>query len=139
MRLFLDTNVLLDIVLERQGHVESQAVVQAVIHGHEFFIAWHSLGTIFYVARKSKGKAAAMKFLNETVAWATVASVRHKDALHSLALSFTDYEDAMQAVAAEACAADLIITRNLVDFKTSSVPAMAPEEFLTTYHPKPAP
>ena len=139
MRLFLDTNVLLDIVLERQGHVESQAVVQTAVHGHKFFIAWHSLGTVFYVARKSKGKAAALKFLNETVAWATVASVNHKDALQSLALSFTDYEDAMQAAAAAACTADLIITRNLVDFKTSPVQAMAPEEFLAKHHPQPTP
>ena len=41
-----------------------------------------------------------------------------------------DYEDALQAAAAQACAAQIILTRNVRDFKGSPVPAMTPEVFM---------
>jgi len=39
----------------------------------------------------------------------------------------------MQVVAAEAVAADMIITRNLRDFSGSPVPAIRPEDFLARF------
>ena len=45
-------------------------------------------------------------------------------------LGFDDLEDAMQAVAAEACHADVIVTRNTADFAASQVPVLTPVGFL---------
>jgi predicted nucleic acid-binding protein len=135
MLLFLDTNVLLDIVLERAGHVPGEAVVRTAVHGQKFFIAWHSLGRVFYIAGKSKGRAAALQCLNELMTWDTVAPVGQAEARRSLALALPDYEDAMQIAAAEACRADAIITRNIRDFAASVIPVFTPEDFLAKYHP----
>ena len=51
----------------------------------------------------------------------------------ALALSMTDFEDAIQAAHAESCGAHLIVTRNTADFANSPVPAMTPEDFLARY------
>ena len=44
-----------------------------------------------------------------------------------------DFEDALQAAAAVACKAQVIITRNVRDFKKSPVPAMTPEQFVAKH------
>ncbi len=41
-----------------------------------------------------------------------------------------DFEDALQAVSAEACGADWLVTRNVADFSQSRVPALTPKDFL---------
>ncbi len=133
MRLFLDTNILLDVALKRLGHVESDAVVSTADQGHEFFLAWHSLSNVFYIVRKSKGRTAAIEFIKDVVTWATVAAVDHDKANKAIALEFADFEDGLQAAAAEACSSDLIITRNTTDFATSPVPVMTPEAFLAKH------
>jgi len=59
-----------------------------------------------------------------------VATVGDSDARRAFTLGFSDLEDALQAVAAEACAADFIVTRNESDFVKSSVPVLTPSHFL---------
>lgn len=55
------------------------------------------------------------------------------DALHALDMGWNDYEDALQAAAAQRCEAELIITGNVTDFSTSPVPVMTAADFLSRY------
>ena len=71
--------------------------------------------------------------LAEMLGVIAVASTGHAEAVRAFTLEFTDPEDAMQAVAAEAWGADFILTRNVPDFKNSPVPAMDPGQFLTAF------
>ncbi len=48
-------------------------------------------------------------------------------------LHWIDFEDALQSVTAERMHADYIITRNVKDFRESSIPAITPEVFWTRY------
>jgi hypothetical protein len=54
------------------------------------------------------------------------------EAKHALGLSMKDFEDALQAAAAVAVGADTIVTRNVSDFASSPVGAVAPGDFLAT-------
>jgi hypothetical protein len=45
----------------------------------------------------------------------------------------SDFEDALQVSAAQACGADYIITRNGRDFVQSPLPALSPDDFLTRH------
>ena len=47
-------------------------------------------------------------------------------------LPMTDFEDAMQVAAARACGARHIITRNLADFRRSTIPTLTPRDALDT-------
>ena len=61
----------------------------------------------------------------------TFTELNEKDLSDAAALKWTDYEDAVQSVTASRINADCIITRNVKDFKNSSVLAFTPSEILT--------
>lgn len=135
MRIFLDTNILLDVLEQRVPHyADSMGVLQrAGLQGHQVFMAWHTLANVFYIYGKKAGEATARQALWELLQVVTIATVGHTQAQHAFTLPFKDLEDALQAVAAEACSAQCLITRNVPDFIASPVPVLTPAEFLTQY------
>lgn len=68
--------------------------------------------------------------MNELLVWVQVAAVNQENACRARDLPMQDRKDAMQVAAAEACRADVIITRNVTDFTGSPIPACTPEDFL---------
>ena len=125
MRILIDTDVLMDVALAREPHVEdSAAVLEWAEAGGEAAVAWHSLTNCAYLL---KGGGPFLKKLLEVVEVAPVAST---DAHHALQLRMRDLEDAFQAAAALAWKADFIVTRNLSDYRNSPVRAISPADFL---------
>ena len=55
--------------------------------------------------------------------------------MQALVWGMTDFEDALQAVAARANGAAFIISRNVKEFKRSHVPALTPSDYLARFHP----
>lgn len=94
------------------------------------FIAWHGLATAYYLLKRGRTEHEALAEVDKILAWARVAAGSDLGARRARQLAFGDYEDAIQAVAAEACGADWIVTRNTGDFAKSLVPALTPEAFL---------
>lgn len=135
MRVFLDTNILLDVLLNRTGLVaDSEAVIlRCEKTGNEMFIAWHGLATTYYLLRRGRTEAEAMQELDKLLAWARVADAGDAHARKARGLGFPDFEDAMQAASASACLADCIVSRNVADFTKSQVPVLTPAEFLAKY------
>ena len=138
MRVFLDTNILLDVLLNRPSLAEEseKVILRCEALGAEMFLAWHGLATAFYLLKKGRAHADAMREVDRILSWARVASSGDPEARRARNLGFADFEDALQAVAAEACRADCIVTRNTKDFSRSAVPALLPQEFLSQ-HPLP--
>ena len=135
MRVFLDTNILLDVLLNRPGLVgESEAVIlRCETAGDPMFIAWHGLATAYYLLKRGRTEAAALLEVDKILAWARVADASDVNARSARRMGFGDFEDALQAVSAEACAADVIVTRNRADFTKSQVAALSPQEFLQRF------
>lgn len=132
MKLFLDANVLLDGYFQRAGAQASDQVI-ALCDGvtHSGWVAWHTLSNTFYLVRgHSKSKLTALQFVSDLLTWADVAETAKTDALQATLSGMSDFEDALQLAAALACGADIIVTRNLVDFKTSQLPVMTPDEVI---------
>jgi predicted nucleic acid-binding protein len=126
MKVFVDTDVLLDVALAREPFVEASAgVLQWVEDGGEAAIAWHSMANCSYLL-KSSGR----NFLEMLLGLVEVAPVSTVEARRALVLPMSDLEDAMQAAAALAWGADYIITRNLRDYRNSPVKGMTPSAFL---------
>ena len=132
MRVFLDTNILLDVLLNRTAFVvDSEAVIlRCETVGAEMFVAWHGLATAYYLLKRGRPEQQALSEVDKILAWARVAGGTDHDARRARHLNFGDFEDALQAVAAESCRADWIVTRNTGDFSKSIVPAVTPAEFL---------
>lgn len=135
MRLFFDTNVLLNSALDEPGGNESgQCIFLCGAGAHEGWIAWHSLSNVHYVIRnRTKSKTYAIRTVTELLAWAEIAETTKTDANAALSYEMRDFEDALQLTAAVACGADVLLTRNTKDFKASPLPVMTPEAFLAAY------
>ena len=138
MRLLLDTNILLDVALQRQGLVVSSAAVISTCAGtHEAGVSWHSLSNSFYIInRHYKSTAPAWSYCQKLLSWATIITTDHHHAQRAMQLGFDDLEDAMQVAAAESFIATHIITRNMDDFADSPIAALTPEQFIQLHHPE---
>lgn len=135
MHLFLDTNILLDIIEARPDFVEDSTNVLLVAEEMDakIFIAWHGLATIYYLIRRRRTELAAMHEIDRILGWAEIAPVDSNTAFRARGFAMPDFEDAMQCASAENCFSDIIVTRNIKDFANSPVLAVTPANFLLRY------
>ena len=132
----IDTNVYIDLVEKREPNAsESQKLLRLCRRkGVQMFVAWHTVSNIWYLARKFAGRDWALKAIPILLRTASVPRAGTVEINRALELGFKDFEDGMQAVIAETCKADYVVTRNLKDFQTSPVPAISPGDFSAIVH-----
>jgi predicted nucleic acid-binding protein len=129
MKLLIDTDVLLDVALGREAHVQaSAAVLRWAESGGKAAVASHSLANCAYLLKNAR------PFLRALMQIVDVAPVGKNEMRRALDLPMTDLEDALQVAAAESWGADLIITRNLRDYRRSPIKAISPDDFLKKFH-----
>ena len=89
MRVFLDTNILLDMLLNRPGLVaDSEAVIlRCEAAGYQMFIAWHGLATAYYLLKRGRSEADAMVEVDKILSWARVADATDTNARDARALA----------------------------------------------------
>ena len=135
MRIFLDTNILLDIIEQRPPFfaASQQTLERCDALGFDLSVASHGLATLFYITERKAGNAAALAVIHQILSWAEVAPLGDPEARSALGYGIADYEDALQAAAAAACSADWLITRDANGFAGCPVPILAPEEFLIRF------
>jgi predicted nucleic acid-binding protein len=132
MRVLLDTDVVLDFVLERTPYVEAAAQLLE-LHAkkrYQGFISSITPINVFYVGRKAVGAEKARLSIADLLATLEVCPVTQVTLISALDSSFSDYEDAVQYSSAVASGLDAIITRNVRDYKNSTLPIFTPAEFL---------
>ena len=132
MRALVDTNVFLDVLLARKNLAdESQRVLDWFdANPGDGWIAWHTLGNLYYVGVKTVGRTAALAAIDEILGVFEVSPVGSSEARRARNLGMTDFEDALQASAATAARVDYIVTRNTRDFRRSPIKAISPRAFL---------
>lgn len=131
--ILLDTDVILDVALDRTPHVEASSALLDRIERDPAagaFVAWHTLSNLYYLLRPATGTGDARDFLVSLTDFVVVAPTDTADLRSAAAFPMSDLEDAMQAAAAQACGALYIATRNVKDFERSPVPARTPRELL---------
>jgi predicted nucleic acid-binding protein len=132
MRILLDTNVVLDYVLERSHfYAGAKEIWEAVGTGAVTgFVTASSITDIFYLARKAFGAEKALEAVHLCLEVFEICTVDR----HALELAVTlpgnDFEDNLQAACASVVGLDIIITRDKEAFKSGTIPALAPEEAL---------
>lgn len=98
-------------------------------------VAWHGLATLYYLLKRGRTEAEALEEVDKILAWARVADASDDAARRARQLECGDFEDALQAAAAESGRADCIVTRNTHDFARSFVTVFSPEDFLRIFPP----
>lgn len=96
MRVFLDTNILLDVLLNRPQFVaESEAVIlRREALGAEMFVAWHGLATAYYLLKCGRTEQEALGEVDKILAWARIAAANDAEARRARTLGLGDFEDA---------------------------------------------
>ena len=132
MRVLLDTDVVLDLVLAREPFDHA---ARALFKLHEqgdidAYIAAITPINVFYISRKLKGVDEARQAVKLLLTSLTICPL-HKAILDEAdTLPFTDYEDAVQHASATANGLEVIVTRDLGDYKNATLPVLSPREFL---------
>jgi predicted nucleic acid-binding protein len=128
----VDTDVLIDVALDRKPYAEAAARLLDALEKQPgaAFLAWHSLSNFYYMVSPSRGKHQTKDFLLDLARFVQVAPTTTESLLYAGALDFRDFEDAMQVAAAVACRATVIATRNLRDYARSPVRAAEPQTVL---------
>ena len=127
-RVLIDTNVVLDVLLNREPHVAASSAVWAAIETGfvEGLLAAHSVTTIHYLIRKEQGVANARRTLGGILRVFGVAAVDATAIQDALRLPGPDFEDSVTAAAAKLAGCDLIVTRDPHGFRGSPVRALTP-------------
>lgn len=134
MKLFLDTNVMLDLLGERDPFYISAAKIATLADKRsvQIIVSALSYATISYFLikydglEKTKDKLRKFKVISEIC---ELDDVIIEKGLNS---DFSDFEDSLQYFSALRTNCDIIITRNGKDFKKSEIPVMSPDEFLNS-------
>jgi predicted nucleic acid-binding protein len=134
MRVFLDTNIVLDFFLARHPFFAEAKQIFDHTANNKFHTFVSSITVInsFYTIRKEKGKAIAFQAVTDLLKIVEIANADKPILQKALSNNFTDYEDAVQNESAIAENLDAIVTRNTKDFKNSTLKIHTPSEFLQT-------
>ena len=132
MRILLDTDVVLDFLLVRQPFgAAAQAIWQA--HQQGRCVAHISAITpvnVYYIARKLVGATDAQRLLNILLLALPICPVDTTVLTAAQQLGFSDFEDAVQLAAAQSAGLDALVTRNIGDYRGSSLPILTPTDLL---------
>ena len=133
MNMLLDTYVLLDFLTFREPFSDDAFVImdhccKKVVNG---FIAAHTIMDAIYILRKQIPLDKRRQLMLDFMEFLTVVGIDQDKIIAALENEdFSDVEDCLQDECAKACGADYIVTRNIRDYKNSTVPAIMPDEFL---------
>lgn len=104
--------------------------MELVQHGSvDGVVAWHTIANIYYMLSGARRRDQVLEFIRDLAGITSIAPVDSEALTVALSLRMTDFEDAMQVASALAASAEVIVTRNTRDFRTSPVRAVAPRDF----------
>jgi predicted nucleic acid-binding protein len=132
VKLLLDTNVLLDVLLDREPWSAAASALLSEIESRaaEGFVAAHTLPTVYYVVARARDRKHAAAAVGDLLRILDVAPVTKLELQEALTYSVADFEDAVQAAAARTIGVDYLVTRNEKDFRDSPVPVADPATVL---------
>ena len=129
MRVLLDTNVVLDVLLERGEWLEAaDAIWTACDEGRiEACLSASCLTDVYYIARRMVGRDRASDFVAKCLGRLTILSV-DRAALEKAHALGGDFEDALQIVISDREGVVALVTRDADGFTRSTVPVLTPQE-----------
>ena len=132
MRAYVDTNILVDLVLSRQEFLPNAQRVFAIGYAGEAQLVVSALSFVntVYLGRKYKFPMDdVLSKLRMIADFVDVADLSGQNVVDMLTSGWRDYEDATQYRSAIDEQADCIVTRNKKDFKAGTLPVLSPVEF----------
>jgi len=128
---FLDTNIIIDLLADRQPHSKSaiQLFNAAERHLVKLYTSSHSIATTYYLLKPYTEDRALRNLLDHVMDYVHPVSIDLTILKRALKSSHKDFEDAIQIMAASTVSSiHCIVTRNVRDFKLSDIQVLPPDK-----------
>lgn len=134
-RIFLDTNIVLDFLGERENFYEPAAKVLTLADQKQItvFTSPTSISNTYYILAKYENSKAALEKIRRFTVLCNISVMDDEVVERALNSNFKDFEDGMQYYSAVAENCEIILTRNEKDFKSAMIPIMNAESFLQIF------
>lgn len=132
MKILLDTNIVLDLLMDRMPFADAAAELFSKVEDGSAtgYLCGTTITTVYYLAAKVVGTPKAQEEIKKLLSLFEVAPVNRHVLQSALAAGFADFEDAVIHEAARHVGAEAIVTRNQKDFKKSKIPVYSAEEMV---------
>ena len=137
-RLFLDTNVVLDLLGEREPFYNSAAKITTLADKGEIDLVISALtySTVYYLLSRFEDRELVKEKIRKFKVIAETSDLTDRIVDKGLASKFSDFEDSLQYYCAIKMDCKILITRNAKDFKESEIPVLTPDEYLNSLRTK---
>lgn len=131
-KLFLDTNVVIDLLGEREPFYESAAKIATLADKGRIHIVVSVLtySTVYYLLSRFEAKEVVKEKIRKFKVIAETSELTDKVIDKGLSSKFGDFEDSLQYYCAVDSDCKILVTRNGKDFKDSEIPVLTPNEYL---------
>lgn len=132
MRLFLDTNVLIDFYAQREPFCQAakKLLIMKAFGDAELWASAKSFTDIFYVLRKNADSVSIQSAFEESFQWLQLCGVDGSDVALAAQMKWHDFGDCLVYICAQKVRADYLITRDEGGFEKAAIPVLTPEELL---------
>lgn len=133
MKLMCDTNIFLDVLLEREPFVTDSDKILRLCEEHKIdgYISASCITDIFYLVRKFRhSNELAYQAIGKILEIVKICSVTNNDVLTAYQTKAKDFEDCLLATCAKSMQCDCIVTRNKKDFEGFDILLLSPGELL---------
>lgn len=132
-KLFVDSDVVIDFFTDREPHVNpASELFELNEQGRiKIYLSALSINNIYYIVRKFLGHKKTIEIIEALTEMAEIIGTTKTEIIQALKNEFSDYEDSIQYSSALTIKdLDAIITRNVKDYRNSSIAVMTPLNFL---------
>ena len=132
---FIDTDVIIDYITDRKPFSDHAEIIFTLIEnrklrGHTSALCF---GNLYYLINQQLSRKMTLSILKDLAGILNILKVNEDAVLQALESDFKDFEDALQYYSAsDYKRIDLIVTRNVKDFKHSDLPVMTPDTLIKT-------
>ena len=132
MKVLIDTNVWLDVILGREEFYDPSFAVlcECIDGGEDMCVVATTLKDVFYIVERLEGAQEAYQAVERMLALARVVAVDDLVCRRALELERPDYEDGIVAAAALADEAGLIVTRDEAAFRDIGIRRLTPVQLM---------
>ena len=133
MTIMCDTNILLDVLLDREPFAEASAAMLSLCENHviEGYVTASCITDIYYlVHRQTHSIDMAYHAIGKLLEIVKVCSVTEAEVQSAFLQRARDFEDCLVAECAKTLGCDMIVSRNQKDFADFGLPVLSPDELL---------
>ena len=133
INVFIDTDIVLDLFLDRQPHLENARKIFQLASEQriKLFSSITTFTNSYYILRRLIANTRAKEKLDFLEKRVTVLDTKHEIVKQALVSRFSDFEDAIQHYTAISHKMDVLITRNIKDYKNALLPIKTAADFLS--------